>query len=369
MMAQTPKPPLKIAFIRLSAMGDIIHSASLLPLLHEHLSSHFQAKITWFVDLQFAEILKDCPFIDSLISLPLKASLKQKNLPALLSLYRQLKSLEFDIVIDLQGLLKSALVGKILKTKQFWGFDSQSIREPLASIFYTHKIKIPYQEHILLRNATLAFGALNLPIPTLEMLLSPKIFLGLSKNPLPFTLSQETKTPKILCVLETSKPNKTYPIEHFLTLAALLKPHNITPYFLTHTNTPQEKGNFIPLNHLNLEEVKTLLSQMDLVIGGDTGITHLAWALKRPSITLFGATPSQRFHLKTNQNLYLSANKKTNYQKDDFSIATILPNAIYELIQTLLKLPEQKTLQENLQENLQTTPQEKSQTISQENLQ
>lgn len=76
---------------------------------------------------------------------------------------------------------------------------------------------------------------------------------------------------------------------------------------------------------------------MDLVIGGDTGITHLAWALKRPSITLFGATPPSRFSLQTKQNCYLMANPNANYDKQDFSIQKISPKEIFDLAITLLK--------------------------------
>ena len=80
-----------------------------------------------------------------------------------------------------------------------------------------------------------------------------------------------------------------------------------------------------------------LVAQMDLVIGGDTGITHLAWAFHRPSITLFGATPAQRFNLSTRQNLYLSANEQANYKKDDFSIREISPSRICTLACAILE--------------------------------
>ena len=75
---------------------------------------------------------------------------------------------------------------------------------------------------------------------------------------------------------------------------------------------------------------------MDLVIGGDTGITHLAWALKRPSITLFGSTPKERFNCDTSSNLSLSANPNANYSKKDFSIHTISPHAIFTCAKQLL---------------------------------
>ncbi|MBD5164234.1 lipopolysaccharide heptosyltransferase I [Helicobacter sp.] len=328
------KTPLKIAIVRLSAMGDIIHSASVLPILLESLKTMHNITLHWYVDSVFSAILEDSPCIDRLVTLPFKQAIATKDFKALKAIYHTLKQESYDMVLDLQGLLKSAFVSKILTTAQIIGF--QSAKESLATLFYHRKIPIPYEEHILLRNATLAFGALGLSVPTLETLKNPKDFLGFQNLPLPFALPQGKK---VLCVLETSKANKTYPLESFVALASLLNTREITPLFLSRYNLtiPNPKSvQFQNIHNLNLNQVKTLVAQMDLIIGGDTGITHLAWALHRPSITLFGATPPQRFNLHTMQNLSLSANAEANYQKDDFSIRTISPASIYEVACRLL---------------------------------
>ena len=343
------KPALNIAIIRLSAMGDIIHSASVLPLLLEHLKHNYTPKITWFVDSTFQEILQDSPCIDTLVPLPLKTALKNKNLKMLHSIYQKLKLESFDIALDMQGLLKSALVCRCIPAKIHVGF--QNPREPLAKFFYTKQIPIPYAEHILLRNATLAFSAFNLEIPPLQTLKThPKAFLGFTKQSFDFPPKSNKK---ILCVLETSKANKTYPLENFLALAKLFNAQQCTPIFITFKplEIPQnlqeiaQKTEFYNAHSLSLTQIKSLISQMDLVIGGDTGITHLAWALNKPSITLFGATPQERFNLNTSINLSLSANPNANYQKDDFSIHTIPPETILNLANSLLddsKLPQDK---------------------------
>lgn len=328
------KTPLKIAIVRLSAMGDIIHSASVLPLLLESLKTTHNITLHWYVDSIFSAILEDSPCIDRLIALPLKQAIASKDFKALKAIYHTLKQESYDRVLDLQGLLKSALVSRLLTASQIIGF--QSAKESLATLFYHQKISIPYEEHILLRNATLAFSAFGLSVPTLDTLKSPKDFLGFQNLPLPFELPQGKK---VLCVLETSKPNKTYPLESFVALASLLNAREITPLFLSRYDLMIPNPNnarFQNIHNLNLNQVKTLVAQMDLIIGGDTGITHLAWALHRPSITLFGATPPQRFNLHTMQNLYLSANAEAKYQKDDFSIRTISPANIYEVACKLL---------------------------------
>ncbi|MDE5591941.1 MAG: lipopolysaccharide heptosyltransferase I, partial [Helicobacter sp.] len=222
--------PIKIAFIRLSAMGDLIHSASILPLLFSALQSEYEPVFHWYVDEIFCEVLEDSPFVHKLFSIPLKKNIKQKNFKYLLKLYKQLKVESYDMVIDMQGLLKSSIVGWILRSKYFVGFDFWSIKEPLASFFYTQKVSIPYQKHILLRNAVLGFGAFNLPAPSLEALLCPKEFISANKNIFPIPHNGK----KVLLLLETSKQNKTYPKESFFKLVMLFNSLGITPFLLTH---------------------------------------------------------------------------------------------------------------------------------------
>lgn len=89
------KNQLKIAIVKLSALGDIVHAAIVLQFIKKHYPN---AHITWLVDARFASLLKDHPLIDELVVLPLKQSFKQS--------YKILKTLgKFDKVIDLQGLL------------------------------------------------------------------------------------------------------------------------------------------------------------------------------------------------------------------------------------------------------------------------
>lgn len=91
------------------------------------------------------------------------------------------------------------------------------------------------------------------------------------------------------------------------------------------------------LPKLTLNEVKALLFKMDLIIGGDTGITHLAWALQKPSITLYGNTPMERFKLESPINVSLTGNSNANYHKKDFSIQNIEPKKIKECVLNILK--------------------------------
>jgi len=116
--------PYRLAIIRLSALGDVIISASMLGglkrLFSELLFHGFGAecRVEWFVDERFAAILRNSHFIDKLHALPFKTLLTSPR--GILEIYRYCKNCgEYDAVIDMQGLIKSALVGRFLRTKRF----------------------------------------------------------------------------------------------------------------------------------------------------------------------------------------------------------------------------------------------------------
>lgn len=93
------------------------------------------------------------------------------------------------------------------------------------------------------------------------------------------------------------------------------------------------------LPKLDLNSLKALVSSVDLVIGNDTGPTHMAWALNIPSITLFGNTPGYRNTYKTNINRIIESNSKVNpykLDKNDFSIKNIDENSIVKVAKEIL---------------------------------
>ncbi|MGI0406585.1 glycosyltransferase family 9 protein [Helicobacter himalayensis] len=387
---------LKIGIVRLSALGDCIVSVAFLAYLRETLESSGQkVHITWFVDSRFAGILQDSPLIDTLEVV----KLKNTNLRQKFALRKRLRALEkFDIVLDMQGLLKSALLGAMLKKRKFIGFGFASAKESLSALFYTRRIKIDYEENILKRNGLLILETLaesgirkardfctQLKGGDSQKLLETMLY----KRARSFAYSAEAgmfverilepNKRLIIFVLEASIPSKTYGIAQFSELVDLLDERfcggsdvhsevngddasgfdegfnkRLNECFnegaqiilLSHTDTSKareimalskahnvnamgaSKLTLTPLCGLNLDCIKALVSKADLLIGGDTGITHLAWALGRDSITLFGNTPQERFKLIGARNLALSANTNARYKKDDFSINLIPPYEI-----------------------------------------
>ena len=89
---------------------------------------------------------------------------------------------------------------------------------------------------------------------------------------------------------------------------------------------------------MDLNELKALISKADLVIGGDSGPTHFAWAMNRPSITIFGPTPSKRNVLETKINKVIDCGKEIDplkLDKKDYCIHTIDPEKIVKLAKGL----------------------------------
>ncbi|GAA9677745.1 lipopolysaccharide heptosyltransferase I [Helicobacter pylori] len=333
---------MKIAIVRLSALGDIIVSAVFLALIKERFTN---AQIEWFVDERFGAILEHSPYIDKLHPIALKSTLTTFNPLKIFKLFKSLRAYEYDMVIDMQGLIKSALITQMLKAPKKVGFDCTSAREGLSAFFYSQKVSIAYNESVLKRNFTLLSHALNLPKKEISEGLSSrsKVF-SYQDSPKIDALNLNKNKPKILFVLETSKINKTYPIERFKELALALE--NFQICLLWHASEDKatalygalkNQRDVLLLPKLTLNEVKALLFKMDLIIGGDTGITHLAWALQKPSITLYGNTPMERFKLESPINVSLTGNSNANYHKKDFSIQNIEPKKIKECVLNILK--------------------------------
>ena len=326
-MSKNPAP--NIAVIKLSALGDIVHAVVILQFIEKHLP---KAKITWFVDAKFSEILFLCPQISRVVSLPLKNGEYKKSLELIASAKQEGK---FDYVIDLQGLLKSAAVAKLLG-KNSYGFDKFSVKEPLAALFYGHKFSCDYAKNIILRNLSLAAFALGFSFSEDEILAKQPCF---SVRQSKFNSSKK----KILIAPFASEPSKIY--DKFGDVIALLDdPQN--EIFVCFNGEKEEKealnliknSNAKTLN-LSLKELVSFISSCDLVIGNDSGVTHIAWAQNRPSITLFGNRPSERNAYATPVNLTLDAGKKIDAKKidkSDFCVRDIAPQTIANAAKRLL---------------------------------
>ena len=326
---------MKIAIVRLSAIGDIVQSMIVLQFIKKKFPD---TSIDWFVDNQFAALLDDCIEIDNVIKLDIKKIKQNKSLILLFKTLRKLQTLEkYDCVFDLQGLIKSAVITRFIPARDRIGFDKNSTRERFASYFYSKKYQFPYHENVVMRYVNIVASALDIPVTEREIKYKKPFFNLLSNK-------AKKDKPSILIVLGASFDSKIYPVDKYAQIANALQANFVA---LWHSKKEFEMAERLQslseglsiIKCENFSELKQLVINSDVVIGGDTGPTHIAWALNIPSITIFGSTPLERNCFITNKNLAISSGNKVNVykiNKQDFSIKLIKPELILSLIKGLL---------------------------------
>lgn len=292
------------------------------------------AHISWFCDARFEQIARLLAGVDEVVALPLK----DKKFLKSFSILRQ-KQGQFDIIIDLQGLLKSALVSRSLG-KNIFGFDRFSAKEGLASVFYTHKYSCNYGKNIILRNLELCAFALNFSFDEKEILAKKPCFLKKSRIP-----NDETRIPdknsripskKILIAPFASESSKCY--AHFASVIKGAKEF-AQCFLVAGSEIEREKATKLAssgatlLAPLDLAQILEFMDTCDLIIGNDSGITHLAWAQNCATITLFGNRSGARNAFATPKNLIIQATPKHeidafHIDKSDFCINDIDPAQI-----------------------------------------
>ncbi|EFU69999.1 lipopolysaccharide heptosyltransferase I [Aliarcobacter butzleri JV22] len=329
----------RIAIIKLSAMGDIIHAMVALQYIKKQYPN---LQIDWFVESAFTGVLENNPDINEIIKLDLKSIKKdKKEIINQIKLIKKYEKNSYDLVIDAQGLIKSAIVSFFLGKSRV-GFSKNSTREKLASFFYTKKVDIAYDKNAIERNVKVLSQALNFEI-TKDDILNKKAFLFYkNENEVIYEyLSKDKKN--VLFVIGASWPSKMYSKEKFAKII-----NNLDENCLITWGNESEKdiADFIAniskakvLPKLDLNSLKAIMSKVDLVIGNDTGPTHMAWALNIPSITLFGNTPGYRNTYITNTNKIIESKSIVNpfkLDRNDFSIKEIDENEIINTAKGLL---------------------------------
>ncbi len=329
---KNPNP--KIALVRLSALGDIVNTAVALQIIH---AAYPGVRIDWYVEEAFAPLLESHPLLHEVIPVPIKRIKKTRDTGLLFKTLKNLrKRPRYDLIIDVQGLLKSAIVAWFLPGPVH-GFDRRSAREGIAACFYDTTSAIPYDENIVRRNIRLITEALKIPYAEEAIALKSGVF---EQGRRPGCLTSDKA---VACVIGASWPSKCYPKERFARVCASLP----CPCWLIWGSENERKdAEWIALQtpnahvapKMSLRELVSFISHCDLVIGNDTGPTHMAWAMNTASITLFGPT-NERMIYPTPRNVAIKSPSPVNIHKidrNDFSIAQIDPAEVVRKAKELL---------------------------------
>jgi lipopolysaccharide heptosyltransferase I len=324
----------RVAIVRLSALGDIVNSVVVLQFLR---AAHPDVTIEWITEEVFAPLVLLTKEIDKVHTVNIKKLKKEKSFELLKETISKLKNLgDFDLIIDMQGLIKSAIVSRLIG-KNTHGFDKDSTRESLAAFFYKTSSHISYESGVVKRNCFLLSDALGFPIND-EMLLNKKPVFEISKK---YSFSKEKKN--IAFVIGASWASKIYPKEQVVKVCnTLTESIHIIWGSEDERETAEwicERSEYATLApQLKLTELVSFISSMDLLIGNDTGPTHLAWAQNIPSITLFGPTTTRMIY-ETPVNIGIKSPSKVNLlkiDKYDYSIQEIQAKLITHKAKELL---------------------------------
>lgn len=279
----------KILIIKPSSLGDIIHTLPALSIIRK---SFPQSYIAWLVNANFREILEGHPYLDEIIPFPRYLFLKKGC-----SFLKELKERHFDMVIDLQGLLRSALIGLWSGAEERIGFKRGREFSPL---FYTRPIEIePEVLHAVDRNARLA-SSISGGIFELDFtfFLSPRAIKKIEELLKGMDIQGEIVTLNPA----TRWASKRWPEERWASLADELADKGAI-FFVSGPGEEEgvkrirslmKKCSFSLAGTLNLQELAAFLTRSRLLITVDSGTMHLASALPIPVVSLFGPTDPSR---------------------------------------------------------------------------
>ena len=266
--------PERILIVRLGAFGDIIHA---LPAAATVRANCPRAKITWLVESRWAALLEGNPDVDEVLTFDRRGP---GSWPSLVARLRRAK---FDLAIDLQGLLKSALPVRLSGARLRVGLAWGAAREALASFCYSHTCT-PTARHIVDQHLELAGCAVGG-----ERVVRFAIPEGRAEGELPerFVLA---------CPLAGWR-SKQWPLERYAELAKLVRECLGAPLVLNGAPGQEAELRRVRGAALHVSGLPGLIHATRralAVVGLDSGPMHLAAALRKPGVALFGPTDPAR---------------------------------------------------------------------------
>jgi heptosyltransferase-1 len=278
-----------ILFVKTSSLGDLIHN---MPALMDARRHRPDARFTWIVEEMYVPLMRFHPFIDHLVPIALRRWRRQLHRPQtwreIAAFWRAIRARRYDAVIDSQGLIRSAIVACCVSGVRH-GYDAQSVREPLASRFYnvTHHVGPWLEGHVIARNRQLTALSLGYAVDG-----PPDYGLDRSKiAPLP-------RKPYAVIVHGSARASKEWPEANWKQIAASLSRRGLDVVLLWGNANERARseriGNGIATAEIPplrpVDEVTRLLAGASIVVGGDTGFTHIAAALGVPTVAIFLST-------------------------------------------------------------------------------
>jgi heptosyltransferase-1 len=281
----------RILFVKTSSLGDVVHNC---PAVSDAARSSPGAAIDWVVEEAFAEVATMHAQVRRVIPVAVRrwrgALWHPRTWAEMGAFRRALREERYDLVIDTQGLLKSALLARLADGERH-GMDSASAREPLAARFYDVRHAVPRQQHAVERNRQLAAAARG------GTSLAACDYGLRAEGPLPLDLP----APYTVLLTMTSRADKLWPEGNWIELGRLIAARGlrcVLPW-----GSEEEKaraariaagiGNALVPRRLGLAELARLMRGARGVAGVDTGLAHLAAALGVPAAGIYLSTEAR----------------------------------------------------------------------------
>ncbi|MBX3288920.1 MAG: lipopolysaccharide heptosyltransferase I [Acidobacteria bacterium] len=287
-----------ILIVKLGAIGDIIHALPAAAAVRRHLPD---AEISWVAETRSAEILRESPVLNNLIEIDTRSLRGGKVVEEMfLDMGRQFKEVRqfrYDIAMDMQGLLKSAVIARVSGAGQRWGFGKAALREPASRFLLTDTVDIPPRTHVVAKNMLLASKALGFDVPE-------------AKYEFPIAANDEHRA-EANAIAEQAKGRfallnpaggwvtKLWHAEKYGELAdRLWEELGIVSVVATGPAESElaervmraSRSEKIISSQPSLKGFYELAKMATVYVGGDTGPTHLAIAAGAPVVGIFGPT-------------------------------------------------------------------------------
>jgi heptosyltransferase-1 len=283
---------MRVLIAKLSSFGDVIHT---FPAVTDLKAARPEIEVDWLVEEAYAPLVRRHPGVTAVHAVALRRlRWPPARWPALVrhrrGLRAALRGRGYDVVLDVQGLLKSALLGR-LAGAPIVGFDRESLREAAASRFYQKQVSLGGHPHIVEQLRRFFAEAIGYPLPR-----------GLGRA----GLARPESRPALdlperygLIVHGAAWPTKLWPEERWRSLIerlsgmgrALVLPWGDVEERRRAAHLSEGIAGALPLSRkLDGDEVAELVAGADFAIGIDTGFMHLAAAFDVPGVTLFGPT-------------------------------------------------------------------------------
>ena len=284
---------MRILLVKMSSMGDIVHN---MPLVHDIKKKYPEATIDWVVEESFAELARLNPLINLVIPVGMrrwkKSLFSKATWVEFFKFKKILQRVHYDVILDTQGLIKSAVIARLANSKSF-GQDSHTAREALSGRLLNHPLNIPRNLHAINRNRLVGALALNYTLDELSLQydmqfpadLEPKLANLLPKNCIMFFHS-------------TARDAKHWSNENWITLGRYLNTQGLSLALPWGSTIEKNRSGVIAkalkdaivLPKLSIVQLANLMRQAKFCIGLDTGLTHIAVALNVPTLAIFTDT-------------------------------------------------------------------------------